>query len=331
MEKDSTEKQFLQSKIESTISKISGVVGNPENPPGAPDLEKPSWLKVFSSFFNGLGVGLLLGLLLGLAVSPVVSVIIGTISSLLAVLLGLNENYLNPVKSIRIGSFGLFCVIGILCGVYIRSHNLLAPSLQSLYTEYRAMGFSDKDSRNFIAYQEFNLTPESWIKIDTGKSLKQPMAEISEHKLLVSGENIASKKRQSVLYSSEVDAGKCYILESSSEKMSYSDLKMNFVAAGGTWKELANQLDAGLPENVRKKVLLLFRDVFCAAGGSENVKMICENLSGLNEQTSLENIRKSLSASGEIWNKIVAQIDTKIEAGYQKQLYLSLIKILCHD
>jgi hypothetical protein len=215
MEDDKNDQQSLQSKIESAVSKITGVSGKPESIADSAGNESSSWLRIFSSFFNGLGVGLLLGLLLGLAVSPVVSVIIGTISSLLAVLLGLNENYLNPVKSIRIGSFGLFCVVGILSGIYIRSHNLLAPSLQSLYSEYRAMGFSDKDSRNFIAYQEFNLTPESWTKIDTAKSIKQPMAEISEHKLVVSGENIASKKRQSVLYSSEVDAGKCYILESS--------------------------------------------------------------------------------------------------------------------
>jgi len=331
MEEDSSQKQSIQSRIESAISKVSGTGGKPENPVDLPDFTKPSWLKLFSSFFNGLGVGLLLGLLLGLAVSPVVSVIIGTISSLLAVLLGLNENYLNPAKSIRIGSFGLFCVVGILSGVYIRSHNSLAPSLQSLYNEYRAMGFSDKDSRNFIAYQEFNLTPENWSKIDTTKASKQPMAEISEHKLVVSGENIASKKRQSVLYSSEVDAEKCYILESSSEKMSFQDVKMNFVVAGGTWKELANQLDQGLPETVRKKALLLLRDVFCAGAASENVKMKCENLQGLNDQSSLENIRKSLSSSGEIWKKIVAEIDTKIEAEYQKQLYLSLIKILCHD
>jgi hypothetical protein len=331
MEADSNNNQSLQSKIESAISKVSGTSGKPENPVGSTDSEKPSWLKIFSSFFNGLGVGLLLGLLLGLAVSPVVSVIIGTMSSLLAVLLGLNENYLNPVKSIRIGSFGLFCVVGILSGIYIRSHNSLAPSLQTSYNEYRAMGFSDKDSRNFIAYQEFNLAPESWTKIDTIKASKQPMDEISEHKLLLSGENVASKKRQSVLYSSEVDAGKCYILESSNEKMSYSDLKMNFVVAGGTWKELAAQLDPSLPETVRKKALLLLRDVFCAAGGSENVKLKCENLPNLNDQSSLENIRKSLTSSGEIWSKIVSEVDAKIETAYQKQLYLSLIKILCHE
>jgi len=331
MEEDSSQKQSIQSRIESAVSKIAGVSGKPENITDSADAEGSSWLRLFTSFFNGLGVGLLLGLLLGLAVSPVVSVIIGTISSLLAVLLGLNENYLNPAKSIRIGSFGLFCVVGILSGIYIRSHNSLAPSLQSLYNEYRAMGFSDKDSRNFIAYQEFNLTPENWTKIDTTKASKQPMAEISEHKLLVSGENISAKKRQSVLYSSKVDAGKCYILESSNEKMSYSDLKMNFVVAGGTWKELANLMDQSLPETVRKKALLVLRDIFCASEGLGTINVKCENIGDINDQTSLENIRMKLSNSGEMWGKIVANIDQKIDASYQKSLYLSLTKILCHD
>lgn len=331
MEEDSTSKQSIQSRIEATVSKITGDPGKPENQTDSHDSGNPSWLKIFSSFFNGLGVGLLLGLLLGLAVSPVVSVIIGTISSLLAVLLGLNENYLNPVKSIRIGSFGLFCVVGILSGIYIRSHNSLAPSLQSLHNEYRAMGFSDKDSRNFIAYQEFNLTPENWTKIDTTKASKQQMTQISEHKLLVSGENISAKKRQSVLYSSEVDAGKCYVLESSNEKMSFSDVKMNFEVAGGTWKELADQLDSGLPEKVRIKSLLLLRDIFCASEGTGIIKVKCENIGDINDQTSLEVIRGKLFNSGELWGKIVTNIEQKIDVAYQKPLYLSLTKILCHD
>ncbi len=333
MEEDSTSKQSIQSRIEATVSKITGDAGKPENPIDPPDSGKPSWLKIFSSFFNGLGVGLLLGLLLGLAVSPVVSGIIGTLSSLLVVLLGLNESYLNTVKSIRIGSFGIFCVIGILSGMYIRSHDTLAPPLKTLYAEYKAMGFSDKDARDFIAYQEFELIPENWTKVDTSKS--ESVATVTEgqpeKKRLSAGENMSAKKRKSVMYSSEVDAGKCYILESSNEKMSFSDVKMNFEVAGGTWKELANQLDSGLPEKVRIKSLLLLRDIFCASEGTGIIKVKCENIGDINDQTSLEVIHGKLSNSGELWGKIVANIDQKIDVAYQKPLYLSLTKILCHD
>jgi hypothetical protein len=329
MEEQPIENQSIQSKIESAVSKIAGTTEKS----GDDVHSSPTRLDYFTSFFNGLGVGLLLGLLLGLAVSPVVSGIIGTLSSLLVVLLGLKESYLNPVKSIRIGSFGLFGVIGILSGMYIRSHDTLAPPLKTLYAEYKAMGFSDKDARDFIAYQEFELIPENWTKIDSSKSdSAKPATEgKTEKKLLAASENMSAKKRKNVLYSSEVDASKCYILESSNEKMSFSDIQMNFVVAGGTWKELANDLDPELPEKVRITALLMLRDIFCASEGSGTIKVKCENLQNIDAQSSLENLRISLSTSGEMWSKIVAGVDKKIDVTYQKQVYLSLIKILCHD
>lgn len=139
------------------------------------------------------------------------------------------------------------------------------------------------------------------------------------------------KKRQSVLYSSEVDAAQCYILESSNKNMAFSSIKRNFSAAGGTWEELANTLDPSLPENVRIDALLLLRDIFCASSESGIVKVKCENLQSINSQSNLEDIKENLSSSGKIWGEIVANVDKKIDPSYQKQLYLSLIKILCHD
>lgn len=329
MEEQPIENQSIPSKLKDAATKITGS-GNESNAANTSDRSK---LNLFTSFFNGLGVGLLLGLLLGLAVSPVVSGIIGTLSSLLVVLLGLNENYLNPVKSIRIGSFGLFGVIGILSGMYIRSHDTLAPPLKTLYAEYKSMGFSDKEARDFIAYQEFELIPENWTKVDSSKSdSAKPATEgKTEKKLLSSNENMLAKKRKSVLYSSEVDAGKCYILESSNEKMSFLDVQMNFVVAGGIWKELATDLDAELPEKVRISALLMLRDIFCDSKSSGIIKVKCDHIQNINAQSTLENIRINLSTSGEMWSKIVANADKKIDVNYQKQLYLSLIKILCHD
>jgi len=326
MEDESNESQSVKSKFESVVSNLAGDSGSPGN-------EDNSRLNMLTSFFNGLGVGLLLGLLLGLAVSPVVSGIIGTLSSLLVVLLGLKENYLNAVKSIRIGAFGLFCVIGILLGMYIRSYNAMAPSLQSLYDEYRAMGFSEKEARDFIAYQEFDLIPADWTKKAVNDSVSgEAVSEVSGGgKIIAPAENVASKKRQSVLYSSEVDAGQCYVLESSNSSMSFSDIQMNFEVAGGTWKELAKGLDPSLPDNVKSSALLLLRDIFCDSGNSGKVKVKCENFQDISSNSSLADIKKTLSASGEIWNKIVTGVEKKIDSKYQKQLYLSLTKILCHD
>ena len=66
-------------------------------------------------------MALFLDFLLGLPVLPGCKWVIGTISSLLAILIGLNEKFLDPVKKAsRIGAFGLFSVVGIVLGLYIR-------------------------------------------------------------------------------------------------------------------------------------------------------------------------------------------------------------------
>lgn len=324
MENETGESPSVQSKFESVVSNLAGDSGKT----GA---EENSRLNMFTSFFNGLGVGLLLGLLLGLAVSPVVSAIIGTLSSLLVVLLGLKENYLNAVKSIRIGSFGLFCVIGILLGMYIRSNNALAPSLQSLYDEYTAMGFSEKEARDFIAYQEFDLIPSEWTRKAGEENNTSADSGEAGQRTIVAGDNVQAKKRSNVLYSSELDAGQCYVLESSNSGMSFADIQTNFEVAGGTWKELATDIDPSLPENVKSTALLLLRDIFCSSGNSGKVKIKCVNFQDISASGSLSDIKNTLKSSGEIWNKIVSEVDRKIDSKYQKQLYLSLTKILCHD
>ncbi len=119
--------------------------------------------KIFAAIFNGVGVGILLGLLLGLAVSPVVSGFIGALSSILGLLLGLSEKLLSPVKSIRIGAFGLSCVGGILLGIFIRTNNFLSPELSSLKAEYISLGYSEKEALSFIAFQEFGLADSEWV------------------------------------------------------------------------------------------------------------------------------------------------------------------------
>jgi hypothetical protein len=86
----------------------------------------------------GAGLGLLLGLLVGLSTSPVVGVVVGTLTSLLAVVLGLQGSGGTDGKTpalarlhlhgVRIASFGLAAVIGVLAGLYVRINNPLAQS-----------------------------------------------------------------------------------------------------------------------------------------------------------------------------------------------------------
>jgi len=304
----------------------------------AAEPEKISFAQILAALFNGLGAGLLLGLLLGLAVSPVVSAFIGTFSSLLVLLIGLNEKYFNIVKSVRIGAFGLFAVAGILAGFYIRSNSPLAPSLSELKSEYRSLGFSETQAKDFIAYQEFGLIPPNWQqrkiapKEDAKKSDDSTDVSSSVQSEPLLSQNMANvAKRNNFLFSSTVNIGDCRILETSHNKMDFKKIKRNFSAAGGTWQELVENIDPNLPDQVKVDAVLGIRDVFCGSGNSGTVKINCTTFEPPADEIPLKELKTELSKSDDLWKKIIQQIDASVEEQYQQKLYLSLVNILCHD
>ena len=91
-------------------------------------------------------LGLLIGLLVGLSTSPVVGTFVGTIAALAVTLLsaGLGTkskdkdpiskkaNEAQPVKFnyAAIVGFSLFCILGIISGIWLRTHDILSPSLE---------------------------------------------------------------------------------------------------------------------------------------------------------------------------------------------------------
>lgn len=299
--------------MEEPKDKLSGSteMGSPD-PPENNKTERTSFFRVFAAVFNGLGVGLLLGLLLGLAVSPVVSGVIATISSLLAVLLGLNERFLGPAKSIRIGSFGLFAVIGILLGMYIRANNPLSPSLQELKEEYVKLGYTKEEALDFIAYLEFELKPEEW----EGR---------------ISDSATAPKRRANQLFSANVPLDRCRYIETADETMSFPDIVNSFTRAGGVWEKFIGAFDPEIPDKVKTAALLAMRDSFCGYGDT-GIKTVsgCDALGDL-QSLSLEDIRKKLEGSGDTWKTILASVDKRVEEQYQKSILISLVNILCHD
>lgn len=290
---------------------------------------------VLAAVFNGLGVGLLLGILLGLAVSPVVSAFIGTLSSILVLLIGLNEKYFSVVKSVRIGSFGLFGVVGILLGFYIRSHSPLAPSLADLKEEYISLGYTDSVAKEILLFQEFNVIPKDWmgrivVKKKAADSSGSAGAENDASQLMMA-QNVNTAKRNNVLFSSSVDVGECDMLEYSNAEMGFERLKKNFQTAGGTWKELAENIDATLPEQVKVNTLILIRDVFCDSENTGTVKIECIKFDKPLTEISLNDIASDLKKADPLWKKIITGINESVEPKYQKTLYISLINIFCHD
>ncbi|MGB3073774.1 MAG: hypothetical protein WBB36_00555 [Chitinophagales bacterium] len=313
-------------------------------------------LQIITAVANGAGIGLLLGMLLGLAVSPVVSGIIGVLSGMLAVLLGLDDKFLSPLKSIRIGAFGFFCVAGIVMGMYIRTNNGLLPSREKMMQQYTKVGFSKQEALDFIAYREFNLIPSSWKGGAAGEATSSSVDSDSTgeedgsdeagegaaitssssgkqstgHQFADPNENGAARKN--VLYSSEIDASQCYILDMTSSEKPVAQIKNTFEQAGGTWKELADKLGTGLPESVYLEALFDLRDIFCEEGKGGVLK-IPKNaaVDKLNSTQSLSEIKKTLVAAAPIWNTIVNKLSADISEGNQKTLFLSLAKILGHE
>lgn len=289
-----------QSKIdgahgtEGRFSDVKDLVhGNAGSPP-----PKVTFLNGFSAIFNGLGIGLLLGILLGLSVSPVVSGVIATISSLLAVLVGLNEKFLDPLKSLRIGSFGLFSVVGILIGLYLRANDPFAPTLFDKMEEYRSIGYSDKEAREMIT---------GFILADSGKVLRQA----------------------SVLYSSEIQLDACDFLVYADAATPVSEIINTFQAAGGIWKEFADTFKADLNPEIQGECLLLLRDSFCALGNSGQLQTgNLTSVKGIRPSDSLSGIEASFRGSGEIWKNIAVKIRDSFPEHQRKDIYLAISKVL---
>ncbi len=125
---------------------------------------------IASQIFSSVGIGSLIGILLGLSSSPVVGLVVGSITALLASLIGLKTPATDDSDSqvltssqlklagIRTGSFGLACVLGIVVGIYMRTHNVLSPvepTLEVQFNELTQIGFSPKEARDLLVIKRF--------------------------------------------------------------------------------------------------------------------------------------------------------------------------------
>jgi hypothetical protein len=289
-----------QSNTETNSGEPQSDVTATASPQQAP-VKKITWVKALTAILNGLGVGLLLGVMMSLSLSPVVSGVIAALTGLLAVLLGLNEKYIDPLKSIRIGAFGLFAVAGILLGLYLRANDPFTPSLLDMKNEYIELGYEEDEALAFIT---------RFIDADT----------------------TTSKRKAHILYSSTVDAGACDMLVYTDETSPVNEAVNTFIEAGGTWKEFAETFKAELPEEIVVKSLLAMRDSFCNLATDGTIKMTNrDKVAKLNKNDSEGQIEQVLVSSGESWKAIEEKVSESIPEGQRKEVYLSIIKILTHD
>lgn len=110
----------------------------------------------------------MLGLLLGLASTPVVAVVIGAIAALLGSLVlpqlplrsgsgdpgappGLTDRRIH--NEWRAGALGVACVVGVLSGIWMRTHDLLSPprpTLKQQMVDWQTLGFSAEQARLLV-------------------------------------------------------------------------------------------------------------------------------------------------------------------------------------
>ncbi|SEJ74826.1 hypothetical protein SAMN05192553_11112 [Cyclobacterium xiamenense] len=255
-------------------------------------------LQGLTAVFNGLGIGLFLGLLMGLSVSPVVSGVIGTITSLLAVLIGLNEKFLDPVKSLRIGSFGLFSAVGILLGLYIRSNDPFAPSLSDKMQEYLEIGYSPEEAKVLVT---------NFIRADSSLAIRQA----------------------NVLYSDEISITACDLLVYADPSTPASEVFNTFETAGGLWAKVATSFRNGLSEGDSKTALLLLRDGLCAGNGQGAQTLgIPKGIQTEQELPALEQQLRGLDAP---WPDIVRLMEENFPAATRQQIYSRLVDELRND
>ncbi len=117
--------------------------------------------------FSGLGLGLLLGVILALSITPVVSVVVGALAALLGLFLGLEggggddakASALNKVRlnGLRIGSFGLATVLGLMLGLFVRGNHLFDESLEKHLARWE--GFPKGVAQQMVIFERTGLVP----------------------------------------------------------------------------------------------------------------------------------------------------------------------------
>jgi|GEM_PF-4223519 len=242
--------------------------------------------KLRFALFGGSGIGLLFGVIMGTTSTPVIATMLGALTALLAGILGLNDNLFNNAKAMRIGGFGICCVLGAYLGLYVRSHNVLAPSLLELKQTYLAVGFSEQQALNFLAMKEFGVSLASLQQNEGKKSEGKPVLAQSDAEsatkpatkpatqpveVVPNQQNAAQtlfKQHNSLLFSASVSVSGCDELVYTDDSLALDEVLNNFELTGGVWEKLAEQALEHVPEPEQKAWLLTIKQGVCRVLGA---------------------------------------------------------------
>ncbi|MFT5758705.1 MAG: hypothetical protein ACI9LM_003453 [Alteromonadaceae bacterium] len=276
------------------------------------------------ALFGGAGIGLLFGVIMGTSVTPTVATILGALTTLLAGILGLNDQHFNNTKAVRIGGFGFACVLGAYLGLFVRANNVFSPSIISMKASYIAAGFSEQQALNFIAYKEFGIALTTSKTRMTNVSEKSAVAEDditssgveNDAEPIVSGVEIsmlsshANKQHSSVLFSAPVEISGCDELAYTDNTLPLDEILNNFELTGGVWEELSTRVQnryRDTSEQEQKSLLLLVRDTACKV--DVVTKSHCADLALAIDKENFNDVVASVKQVGQQWSDVASDIE----------------------
>src|SRR5262249_43419859 len=120
----------------------------------------------WTDWAGGGSLGVLLGLLIGLSATPIVSTVISALVALLAALFGFSEKTpLMPASGSahRLIAFSLCAALLTPAGIYFRTHNTFAPSLEEYKADLLSMGYAggSREQTEVLGYLRYGLLPSN--------------------------------------------------------------------------------------------------------------------------------------------------------------------------
>ena len=110
-------------------------------------------------------MGVLVGLLVGLSASPVTGTLVGALVALLAGVFGIAEKLptgLGRTGAIRLTAFAVSCAVALLLGIFMRTHQVLSPSVKDLRAQLSEMEIkSEEEQKQMLRFLRFGLLPSN--------------------------------------------------------------------------------------------------------------------------------------------------------------------------
>jgi hypothetical protein len=192
----------------------------------------------------GGALGLCVGILMGMTTAPVVGTIIGALAALFATIFGVKNEDLSSFG--RIGGFGALCVLGVVGGIYLRTHNSLGISAGQQVAEWTAAGFTEPVARSIVLYKQLGVLANAKGELSTTSRAEK-----------ISATNLTTTSL------SGRAADECANMAPSQYGDDPARIISSYKAVGGQWATLASALDS-LPAPKQKKLIHAAYDLGCS-------------------------------------------------------------------